>query len=410
MQTENGYSDGHFPVPQCYSTTSLTTVKITTTMRRLVLLVICLFLVSLAATAQSVTLVPAVPKIKAKGYLLIDFHSGQVLAEKDADKRLEPASLTKMLSAYVIDYELAEGNISLSDEVIISEKAWRMPGSRMFVEVGKKVSVEDLLIGVIIQSGNDATVALAEHVAGSEEAFASLMNQHATKLGMENSHFVNATGLPHKDHYTTPRDLAKLAQALIRDYPGNYELYAQKEFTFNNIKQYNRNKLLWRNKYVDGIKTGHTEAAGYCLVASMLRDDMRLISVILGARSEEIRTEESQKLLTYGFRFFETHRLYTANEPLTTARIWKGEQEELPLGLAEDLYITIPKGQYKKLQANMSIDNRITAPAQQGQAFGTVNISLADTQYAQRDLVSLTTVAKGGLFGNLVDEVRLIFE
>jgi len=385
-------------------------VNNTTTMRRLISVFICLFLVSLANTASSATLIPAVPKIKAKGYLLIDFHSGQVLAEKNADKRLEPASLTKMLSAYVIDYELAQGNIHLDDEVIISKKAWKMPGSRMFIEVGKKVSVEDLLKGVIIQSGNDATVALAEHVAGSEEAFASLMNQHAAELGMTNSHFVNATGLPHKEHYTTARDLARLAQALIRDYPENYALYAQKEFTFNNIKQYNRNKLLWRNKYVDGIKTGHTEAAGYCLVASMLRDDMRLISVILGTRSEEARAAETQKLLTYGFRFFETHKLYAANEPLTTARIWKGETEELPLGLAEDLYITIPRGQYKKLKANMSIDKRIIAPARKGQSFGSVNVSLDGTDYVQRDLVSLADVAEGGLFGNLVDEVQLMFE
>ena len=379
-------------------------------MRRLALIILSLFFLSLASAAHSATLIPAVPKIKAKGYLLIDFNSGQVLAEKNADKRLEPASLTKMLSAYVVDYELAQGNIHLDDEVVISKKAWRMPGSRMFVEVGKRVSVEDLLKGVIIQSGNDATVALAEHVAGSEEAFASLMNQHAAELGMTNSHFVNATGLPHKEHYTTARDLAKLAQALIRDYPENYALYAQKEFTFNNIKQYNRNKLLWRNKYVDGIKTGHTEAAGYCLVASMLRDDMRLISVILGTRSEEARAAETQKLLTYGFRFFETHKLYAANEPLTTARIWKGETEELPLGLAEDLYVTIPKGQYKKLKANMSIDSRITAPARKGQAFGTVNIGLDGEQYAQRDLVALKNVAEGGMFGNLVDEVQLMFE
>ncbi len=379
-------------------------------MRRLISAFLCLFFLPLTSAVHSATLIPAVPKVQAKGYLLIDFHSGQVLAEKNADMRLEPASLTKILSAYVVDYELAQGNIHLDDEVVISKKAWRMPGSRMFVEVGKKVSVEDLLKGVIIQSGNDATVALAEHVAGSEEAFASLMNQHAAKLGMTNSHFVNATGLPHKEHYTTARDLATLAQALIRDFPGNYALHGEKEFTFNGIKQYNRNKLLWRNKYVDGIKTGHTEAAGYCLVASMARDGMRLISVVLGARSEEARTAETQKLLTYGFRFFETHRLYAANEPLTTARIWKGETEELPLGLAEDLYITIPRGQYKKLKANMSIDKRIIAPVHAGQAFGTVNVSLDGTQYAQRDLVSLTEVAEGGLFGNLVDEVRLMFE
>ncbi len=379
-------------------------------MHRLALLFISLFLAAFFSTANSATLIPAVPKIKAKGYLLIDYNSGQVLAEKNADKRLEPASLTKMLSAYVIDYELAQGNIHIDDEVVISKKAWKMPGSRMFVEVGKRVTVGDLLKGVIIQSGNDATVALAEHVAGSEEAFASLMNQHAAELGMVNSHFVNATGLPHKNHYTTPRDLAKLAQALIREYPENYKLYSQKSFTFNNIKQYNRNKLLWRNKYVDGLKTGHTEAAGYCLVASMKRDNMRLISVVLGTRSEEARAEESQKLLTFGFRFFETHKLYAANEPLTTARIWKGETEELPLGLAEDLYVTIPKGQYKKLKANMSIDSRITAPARKGQAFGSVNIGLDGQQVAQRDLVALKNVAEGGLFGNLVDEVQLMFE
>ena len=385
-------------------------MKNITAMHRLISIFLCLYLISLTGAASSATLIPAVPKIKAEGYLLIDYDSGQVLAEKNADKRLEPASLTKMLSAYVIDYELAQGNIHLDDMVTISKKAWKMPGSRMFVEVGKKVSVEDLFKGVIIQSGNDATVALAEHVAGSEEAFTSLMNQHAAKLGMENSHFVNATGLPHKEHYTTARDLARLAQALIRDYPENYALYAQKEFTFNGIKQYNRNKLLWRNKYVDGIKTGHTEAAGYCLVATMKRDGMRLISVILGARSEETRTAETQKLLTYGFRFFETHKLYAADEPLTTARIWKGETDELPLGLAEDLYVTIPRGQYKKLKANMHIDSRIVAPARKGQAFGIVDVSLDGTQYAQRDLVSLSDVAEGGLFGNLVDEVRLLFE
>ncbi len=385
-------------------------MKNITAMHRLISIFLCLYLISLTGAASSATLIPAVPKIKAEGYLLIDYDSGQVLAEKNADKRLEPASLTKMLSAYVVDYELAQGNIHLDDEVVISKKAWKMPGSRMFVEVGKKVSVEDLFKGVIIQSGNDATVALAEHVAGSEEAFTSLMNQHAAKLGMENSHFVNATGLPHKEHYTTARDLARLAQALIRDYPENYALYAQKEFTFNGIKQYNRNKLLWRNKYVDGIKTGHTEAAGYCLVATMKRDGMRLISVILGARSEETRTAETQKLLTYGFRFFETHKLYAADEPLTTARIWKGETDELPLGLAEDLYVTIPRGQYKKLKANMHIDSRIVAPARKGQAFGIVDVSLDGTQYAQRDLVSLSDVAEGGLFGNLVDEVRLLFE
>jgi len=381
-----------------------------TAMHRLLPFFIVILFMLFLAPVQAATLIPATPKIKAKGYLLIDFNSGRVLAEKKSDQRLEPASLTKMLSAYVIDHELAKGNISLDDEVRISEKAWRMEGSRMFIEVGKKVSVEDLLKGVIIQSGNDATVALAEHVAGSEDAFVSLMNQHAAELGMLDSHFVNSTGLPHKDHYTTPRDLAKLAIALIRDYPTHYAWYSQKEFVYNDIKQYNRNRLLWRNKYVDGIKTGHTESAGYCLVASAERDGMRLISVVLGTRNDETRSSESQKLLTYGFRFFETHRLYKANEPLTTARVWKGAQEELSLGLNEDLYLTIPKGQYKKLEATMDLDARITAPIKQGQSFGSVNISLGDEQYAKRKLIALSPIESGGLFGNLIDEVKLLFE
>jgi D-alanyl-D-alanine carboxypeptidase (penicillin-binding protein 5/6) len=382
-------------------------------MRRFLLIASSLFISFLSVTVLSVqaaTLIPATPKIKAKGYLLMDFNSGRILAEKKSDQRMEPASLTKMLTSYVVSYELASGNIKLSDMVTVSEKAWRMQGSRMFIEAGKKVSVEDLLKGIIIQSGNDATVALAEYVAGSEDAFVSLMNQHAAELGMTDSHFMNSTGLPHKDHYTTPRDLAKLARALIRDFPEHYDWYSIKEFRYNNIKQYNRNRLLWRNKYVDGIKTGHTDSAGFCLVASALRDDMRLISVVLGTKSDEARSSESQKLLTYGFRFFETHRLYAANEPLTRAHIWKGAQEELPLGLTEDLYLTIPKGQYKKLDANMNLDARITAPAKKGTTYGTVNITLGDQEYAKRELVALTDIDKGSLFSNLVDEIKLLFE
>lgn len=379
-------------------------------MRRFTTLLVSLFLLSLAFPAQSASLIPAVPKIKAKGFLLIDYDSGRILAEKKPDTRMEPASLTKMLSSYVIASELKRGSISLDETVTVSEKAWRMKGSRMFIEVGKKVSVKDLLKGMIIQSGNDATVALAEHVAGSEDAFVSLMNQRAAELGMLDSHFMNSTGLPHKEHYTTPNDLAKLARALIRDFPEHYKRYSQKKFAFNNINQYNRNKLLWRNKFVDGIKTGHTESAGFCLVASAKRNDMRLISVVLGTRSEEARTAESQKLLAYGFRFFETHKLYAANEPLTTARIWKGVTEELPLGLKEDLFLTIPKGQYKKLDANMNIDAQITAPAKKGDSFGTVNVRLGDKKYAERKLVALTDVEKGSLWSSLIDEVKLLFQ
>ena len=360
--------------------------------------------------SQATTLIPDSPNIKAKGYLLMDFDSGRILADKDSDKRMEPASLTKMLTSYVVAHEIKNGTVKPDDMVTVSEKAWRMQGSRMFIEVGKKVSVNDLIKGVIIQSGNDATVALAEHVAGSEDAFVSLMNQYAAELGMVDSHFMNSTGLPHKNHYTTPRDLAKLARALIREFPEHYEVYSEKTFTFNNIHQYNRNKLLWRNKFVDGIKTGHTESAGYCLVASALRDNMRLISVVLGTNSEEARAAESQKLLAYGFRFFETHKLYAADEPLTSAHIWKGVTEELPLGLTEDLYLTIPRGQYKKLDADMNINARITAPAKKGAAFGTVNVRLGDEQYAQRELVALTDIDKGSLWTSLVDEIKLLFQ
>ncbi len=371
----------------------------------LLLLFACLALPSYAAI-----MVPASPKIKARGFLLMDFDSGRILTEKKSGQRMEPASLTKMLTSYVIANELANGGISLDEMVTISKKAWRMQGSRMFIEVGKKVSVEDLLKGIIIQSGNDATVALAEHVAGSEETFADLMNQHAAELGMLDSHFVNSTGLPKKNHYTTPGDMAKLARALIKNFPEHYEWYSTKEFKFNKIKQYNRNKLLWRNKFVDGIKTGHTDSAGYCLVASAKRDGMRLISVVLGTRSEEARAAESQKLLSYGFRFFETHKLYAANEPLTQTHIWKGAVENLSLGLEENLYITIPKGQYKKLDADMNINARITAPVKKGASFGTVNVRLGDKQYATRNLIALTDVEKGGLVDSLIDEIKLLFE
>ena len=371
---------------------------------------ILLLFVSLALPSYAAIMVPASPKIKARGFLLMDFDSGRILTEKKSNQRMEPASLTKMLTSYVIANELANGGISLDEMVTVSKKAWRMQGSRMFIEVGKKVSVEDLLKGIIIQSGNDATVALAEHVAGSEETFADLMNQHAAELGMVDSHFVNSTGLPNKNHYTTPGDMAKLARALIKNFPEHYKWYSTKEFKFNKIKQYNRNKLLWRNKFVDGIKTGHTDSAGYCLVASAKRDGMRLISVVLGTRSEEARSAESQKLLSYGFRFFETHKLYAANEKLTQTHIWKGAVENLSLGIKENLYITIPKGQYKKLDADININARITAPVKKGASFGTVNVRLGDKQYATRNLIALTDVEKGGLVDSLIDEIKLLFE
>ncbi len=374
--------------------------------RFLTLLLGCLLVASGLAQAA----VPAPPKVAARAYILLDFDSGRIIAEKNANQRVEPASLTKIMAGYVIDKELAAGNISLSDQVRISKKAWKMPGSRMFIEVDTFVSVEDLIKGIIIQSGNDATVAMAEYVAGSEDAFVSLMNGYARELGMTGTHFVNATGLPHENHYTTARDLAILSRALIREFPEMYRLYAEKEFTYNGIRQYNRNKLLWQDKYVDGIKTGHTESAGYCLVASAKRDGMRLIAIVLGTKSENARASEAQKLLTYGFRFFETHKLYRAGETLTQARVWKGEHETVPLGLAEDLFITIPRGSYDKLKATMRVAKKIIAPVKAGQRFGSVDIALAGENVAQRDLVALDSVGEGGFFGSLVDEVQLMFE
>lgn len=360
------------------------------------------------ATAAMPT--PNVPEIAARGYLLQDFNSGQIIAEKNSHEQMEPASLTKLMTAHIIFSELRAGNLKLSTEVLVSEKAWRMGGSRMFIEVNKRVLVEDLLKGMIIQSGNDASVALAEHVAGSEEAFASLMNHHADRLGMHGTHFVNSTGMPAADHYTTVHDLALLTKALISEFPDYYKWYSIKEFTYNDIRQHNRNALLWRDKYVDGVKTGHTDSAGYCLISSALRDDMRLISIVLGTRSKEARSKESQKLLNYGFRFFETRMLYSANSQLTTSRIWKGASEQLSLGLAEDLYITIPRGRYDKLDASMKIDVQIIAPVVKGSSHGFVDISLAGSGVVERPLVALQSIKEGSMFQRLADEISLLFE
>ncbi len=355
-------------------------------------------------------LVPAAPEIPAKAYLLIDQQSGYILASKNQDQRIEPASLTKLMTAYVVFYEIQSGSISLEDQVKISEKAWRMKGSRMFIEVNKLVSVENLLKGMIIQSGNDASVALAEHVAGSEHAFVTLMNNHARNMGLKNTHFMNSTGWPEANHYTTAHDLARIAIALIQDFPDYYPWYKIKEYTYNNIKQYNRNRLLWLDDRVDGIKTGHTESAGYCLITSAKQDDMRLVSVVLGTPSENSRASASRALLNYGFRFYETFALHKAYEPLTSMRIWKGETESLPLGLQQTLYITAPRGSRKKIKANMNIDSMIVAPAAKGQAFGTVNVMLGEQQLAQRPLIALKDVPEGGLWRKLVDNIVLLFK
>jgi D-alanyl-D-alanine carboxypeptidase (penicillin-binding protein 5/6) len=314
-------------------------------------LVLLLLAVAVSAPQAAPSTIPSPPKLAATGYVLMDYQSGQILADNKAEQRLEPASLTKMMTAYVISQELASGHIALTDKVLVSEKAWRMPGSRMFIEVGSEVTLEKLMKGLIIQSGNDASVALAEYVAGSEDSFVPLMNAQAERLGLKNTHFANSTGLPHEDHYTTPRDMALLAAAIIRDFPDHYNWYSEKSYKYNNISQNNRNLLLFRDESVDGLKTGHTEAAGYCLVASAKRREMRLISVVMGTKSEKARAQESQKLLNYGFRFFETHRLYTAGQELKQMRVWKGESEALKLGLSSELYVTVPRGLYKKLNA-----------------------------------------------------------
>ena len=333
-----------------------------------------------------------------------------MLAENNSEQSVEPASITKLMTAYVIFNELQAGDIALTDIVTISEKAWRTQGSRMFVEVGKQVSVEDLLQGMIIQSGNDATVALAEYVAGSEETFAALMNKHAEEIGMTGSHFINSTGLPDTDHYMTAKDIARLAGLVIAKYPEYYHWYSQKEFTFNDITQYNRNKLLWRDDSVDGLKTGYTESAGYCLVTSAKKDDMRLITVVLGTGSANARVDASQALLSYGFRFFETHKLYDAGTQLTSSRVWKGNRETISLGLDETLYVTIPRGQYQSLDASMSIDNRIVAPVSEGQSFGAVLVKLGDEVVADQPLVSLQNVSEGSFWQRISDEALLYFE
>lgn len=294
--------------------------------------------------------VPAPPSVEAKAHILVDFNSGQVLAESNSRERVEPASLTKLMTTYIVFSELQRGNLSLTDQVLVSEKAWRTPGSRSFIEVNTRVSVENLLKGVIVQSGNDATVALAEHVAGSEDAFAELMNNYARALNMNDTHFVNSTGLPDPQHYTSAADMAQLLQAIIRQYPEYYTYYSLREHTYNGITQPNRNRLLWRDPSVDGGKTGHTESAGYCLVTSALREDMRLVSVVLGTRSEEARLQESMKLLNYGFRFFETRLVQRAAEPVASSRIWQGEAEQIQLGIEQDLYVTIPRNSADKLR------------------------------------------------------------
>ncbi|MCP4058241.1 MAG: D-alanyl-D-alanine carboxypeptidase, partial [Pseudoalteromonas sp.] len=351
------------------------------------------------------------PQINAKGYFLVDFTTGKVIAEGEADTKLAPASLTKMMTSYVIGTEINAGNIAPTDMVTVSEKAWAKnfpESSKMFIEVGKQISVDELNHGIIIQSGNDACVAMAEHIAGSESAFADLMNAHAAKLGMSNSHFINSHGLDTDEHYTTPRDMATLGAALIRDVPDEYALYKQKSFTYNGIKQYNRNSLLWDESLdVDGIKTGHTSEAGYSLVTSATKNDMRLIAVVMGTSSERARKVESKKLLNYGFRFFETITPYKAGDSFAEQRIWMGNKENVSLGILEDTPITIPRGQHKNLKANFELDNTLEAPLAKGTKVGTLFLQLEGEDIAQYPLVTLEEVEEGSFFSKIYDYLRL---
>jgi D-alanyl-D-alanine carboxypeptidase (penicillin-binding protein 5/6) len=350
---------------------------------------------------------PAAPTLGANSYILMDFNSGDVLVESNPDMRVEPASITKVMTSYVVFNELKSGNINLTDTVNISETAWRTGGSRMFIEPSMEVTVEQLIKGMVIQSGNDASVALAEYLAGTEEAFAGLMNHHANQLGMTNSNFTNATGLPHENHYTTARDVAILSAALIAEFPEYYHWYSEKEYSFNNIRQHNRNNLLWRDPAVDGLKTGHTEAAGYCLASSAKRDGMRLISVVLGSGSETSRVNESQSLLNYGFRFFETIQLYKAGQELAQGRVWKGEKEQIRLGIGDELFVTIPRGRYEDLDAQVEMRPELIAPINEGEEVGQISIRLEDAEIANRGLIALETIPEAGFFGRTWDGMSM---
>ena len=351
---------------------------------------------------------PTAPRIAAKSYILQDFDSGKVLAELNSKQRLPPASITKLMTAYVVSKELGAGNIALTDDVLISEKAWRMVGSRSFIEVNTNVPVEVLLRGMIIQSGNDAAVALAEHIAGSEESFADVMNQYAQQLGMFDTQYQNATGLPAEDHYTTASDIAILSAAIIREFPDHYAWYAEKEYTYNKITQHNRNKLLWRDPTVDGLKTGHTEEAGYCLAASAKRSGMRLISVVLGTRSVNARAQETQKLLNFGFRFFESHELYRAQEEVLNIKVWKGEQSEIKIGVGKALSVTVPRGRYKELVATTDIQKPIVAPIKQGDILGAVKVQLGDKVISTHPLIALEGIKEGSWWSRLIDTILML--
>ena len=372
-----------------------------------------LFLLAISFTAMAapndLPLAPP-PQLAAKAWLLLDMQSGQSLVEHNADQRIEPASLTKLMSAYLTFSALRQERIKLTDTVPVSEKAWKAEGSRMFIEPNKPVTVAELLRGMIVQSGNDATIALAEAVGGSETGFVAMMNKEAQRLGMSNTHFVNATGLPDPQHYTTARDLARLAAAIVRDFPDYYPLYSIKEYTYNGITQANRNRLLWTDPTVDGMKTGHTQGAGYCLIASSHRGTRRLLSVVLGAGSDSSRAMESQRLLNYGFQFFDSVRLYAKNQTVVNLKVWKGASNTIKAGFRRDIYLSLPRGQAKDIKASLTTRQPLLAPLVAGQPVGTVTLTLNNKPLAQYPLLALESVGVANMFGRAWDSLRLIFK
>ena len=358
---------------------------------------------------------PPPPTIDAKSWVLMDYATGQILIGSNEDARVAPASITKIMTSYAVSAELRHGKIHMDDPVTISEHAWRSggagtDGSTSFLQLNSQVSLKDLLYGMIIQSGNDAAIALAEHTAGSEETFAQLMNQYAQQLGMTGTHYVDSSGLPNPDHYTTARDVAILSRALIRDFPEEYKIYAIKDFEWNGITQHNRNTLLWRDSTVDGIKTGHTSEAGFCLATSAVRGDQRLIAVVMGAPSEKQRADDNQELLNYGFRFFESHKLYAANKPLATPVLWKGADPTVALGVGEDVLVTLPRGRYGDLKASVDMPARLVAPMTKGQKVGTLKVQLDGKTLVEQPLIALADAPEGGFFKRLYDGTVIWFK
>ncbi len=385
--------------------------------RIILVLVVSIFAINLSfaqtpttSTVVTPAIIPAAPNINAKAYVLMDANSGKVLASKNMTQRLAPASLTKLMTIYLTFQALQSGSITLNSEVTVSKKAWQMGGSKMFIRVGKQVTVDNLIQGVIVDSGNDACVQLSQYVGGSEAAFVSMMNQQAQLLGMKNTHYTDSSGLTSDpDHYATAYDLALLTRAIVETYPQYYHYFSQKWLSYNGIRQPNRNRLLWRFQGADGLKTGHTAQAGFCLIGSALRNDMRLISVVMDTPTDEARADDSIRLLTYGYRFFDSHLIYQAGNSIITPRVWFGSEKTVPAGVAQDLYITLPRGQFQKVQATIQPNKNLEAPIKKGQAIGSVIVTENNKQIESVPLVALDSVSKGGTLRKSFDHVAHVF-